>query len=104
MADYTALQAIASSTEAQLVSVQTQKATLVTQLQTLLAAGSKDISSISSSGGEGSESYTAQTLTEKIEQLARVEQILTDTLREQKALAAESGPGIVLSPCRVRPW
>jgi hypothetical protein len=104
MADYAALQAIVSTTEQQLASVQSQKASLVTLLQTLIASNAPDIGSVSSAGGEGSESYTAQTLTEKIEQLARVEQMLTDTLREQKVLAAQSGPGIIRPRGCGRPW
>ena len=105
MADYTTLQGIVATTEQQLASVQTQKAALVTALQARIAGNLPDTGSVNSAGGVGGESYTAQTLTEKILQLTQVEQILTDTLREQKQLAAESGPGIIRSPRGWgRPW
>ena len=98
---YAALQSIVASTETQLASVQAEKATLITELVLLTGP---DVGSVSSSGGEGSESYTAQTLSEKIEQLSRVEQLLTETLFRQKELAGASGPGVILPACRGVPW
>ena len=98
---YAAIQSIVSTTESQLVAVQAEKATLV---DSLVALTGPDVGSVSSGGAEGSESYTAQTLTEKIEQLSRVEQLLTETLGQQKRLAADSGPGIYLTPAVLRAW
>ena len=91
MSDLSTLQAIVGDTEAQLTAVANAKAQLLSDLAALTGP---DVGSISQSGTEGSESYTIQTLTEKIEQLSRVEATLTDTLEKQKRLVGMSGPGV----------
>lgn len=76
------LQAIIDATYAQIAAIQAEKSAIVTELSTL-SSGSADVGSVSSSGKEGSESYTRETLTSKIKQLSETEAILTKTLQDQ---------------------
>ena len=77
-----------------------QKSDLVTLLANLPTAGAGvplDVSSVNSGGEQGSESYTIQTLTDKIEQLSRVESSLRKTMEEQRKLAISAEAGFVVS-------
>lgn len=85
------LQAVIDSTYAQIVEIQRLKAVVALAFSNLTDIHS-DVGSVSSSGKDGSESYTRETLTNKIKQFTEMEDILTKTLAEQVALKVRMFP------------
>lgn len=67
------------STLTQLLTVQEEKMTILTALAAL-SSPQQDLGSVSSSGTEGSESYSRQTLTNKVKELSDTEAVLTKQL------------------------
>ena len=80
---YDQVQAAVDATFAQLLSVQTLKASLIAQKAALIAANTADPGNISQSGTDGSESYGLQTLVAQIDEITKVEQELTAVYEDQ---------------------
>lgn len=89
---YAQIDAVCDATYAQLLEVQSLKASLLAQKAALIAYNTADPANISQSGEAGSESYGMQTLTDQIAAMTRVEAELTEVYRNQLELKQSMFP------------
>ncbi len=95
------IDALVTNTYEQLVSVQSLKASLVTQKAALVAASAADPMSVSDGGEGGGENVSLQTLTQQIAELAQVERDLTETYEKQVQMRQDMFPFVRRNRVRV---
>ena len=98
MSDLAVLNLIVATLEANWQANANEQNNVLLQIQALDGNSNQDISSISSSGEEGSESYAYVTLSEKLQRLVEEGRTLFEQVAAAKRLCAESNRGIVRAP------